>query len=223
MISITFDTKQFNREMENLIQYSIGYLDGIESGKSLFYKNFGNSVIKVMRQYLDSMARVDHAMLHHVYEWGQTGNPDARLYDLEYVVNGQGISLGYLFRQSLSVKENSRVPFYNKAQIMESGVPVTIKPKKKVLVFEQNGETVFTQNPVTINNPGGSDSEGGFQKAFDSFMQYFSQAFMYKSGLAEYLSSSQDYSDNLKRGMSRGRSAGHTVGYNWIIKAGVFE
>jgi hypothetical protein len=223
MISLSFDQKQFQKEMDNIIQYSLGYIQGIESGKSVFYKNFGKSVIDVMKQYIDSIARVDSQMLHHVYEWNQTGSPDARLFDLEYVVAGNGISIGSTFRQSLSVKGGSTTPFYNKAKIMEDGSPVTIKPKKKVLAFEQNGETVFTQKPVTINNPGGEEVQGGFARTVDSFMQYFSQSYLDRSGLASYLSSPTAYKKNLAAGKARGRSAGYATGYEWIVKAGVFE
>lgn len=63
---------------------------------------------------------------------------------------------------------------------MENGVPVIIRPKKSpVLVFEDNGETVFTRNPVSVSSPGGEDAEGSFESIVDVFFtQYFKQSFL---------------------------------------------
>jgi hypothetical protein len=160
--------------------------------------------------------------MHHVYEWYQTGSPDARLFDISYRVVGPGISFNSSFRQSSSVKAGSNVPFYDKARIMELGIPVTIKPvRSQVLVFEDGAETVFTRNPVTVNNPGGSGVEGGFQKVFDSFFtRYLSQSVLQSSGLVRYLSNPIAYKKNFSRGVKSGRSAGLQAGYRWILGAG---
>jgi len=74
--------------------------------------------------------------LHHVYEWYQTGSPAARLFDINYISNQIGLSFNSTFRQSVSIKSGSKVPFYNKAQIIENGIPVTIRPvSSEVLSF----------------------------------------------------------------------------------------
>ena len=61
---------------------------------------------------------------------------------------------------------------------MEEGIPVTITPRNSdVLVFEKDGETVFTKNSVNVDNPGGDATEGSFEKVIDSFFtKYFTQA-----------------------------------------------
>jgi hypothetical protein len=49
------------------------------------------------------------------------------------------------FTQSETLKKGSAVPFYDKAKIMENGVPVTIAPtKSKVLKFDGPSGEVFT-------------------------------------------------------------------------------
>jgi hypothetical protein len=158
-----------------------------------------------------------------MYEWNRTGSPDARLFDINYIVRASGISFVPAFRQSNSVKQGSKVPFYDKATIMENGTAVTIKPKSsQVLAFEENGEMVFTKKTVNVSNPGGQGVEGSFEKTFDRFFQvYFTQAFLYSSGVADYIRNPVAFKRNLKSGKSGGRSVGKKVGYNWIARAGI--
>jgi len=115
------------------------------------------------------------------------------------------------------------VPFYDKARIMENGIPVTIRPvRANALVFDDNGEKVFTKGPVTIDNPGGTRAERGFEKAFDTFMtQYFTQAFLNSSGILRYIQNPVAYKKNLPAGKRLGKSVGYSTGYRWIANAGV--
>lgn len=221
MLSITWDNKEFNKEMNNLIQYSIGYLDGVQSGKNAFLNNLGRSTVEALKDFIDSMARVDHEMLHHVYEWNQTGNPSARLFEIGYSVANGGLSINSTLTQSKIAAAGATRPFYNKASIMENGVPITIKPRKKALRFEVDGETVFTKRPVTITNPGGREVQGGFEQTMNTFFNsYFSQAFLERSGINKYLETPTLYDKYLVTGMKIGRSAGLSAGYNWMAKAG---
>jgi hypothetical protein len=90
------------------------------------------------------------------------------------------------------------------------------------LVFEQNGETVFTKNEVRVDNPGGTEVEGGFEKVFDMFFnRYFSQAFLRVSGVARYLENPQAYKKNMQAGKKMGKTKGISTGYRWIANAGV--
>lgn len=222
MKSVVNDAK-FMRDMNNIMNYSLGFVDGVSRGKTQFLENLGKSSIESIKDYIDSMARVDPQMLHHVYEWSRTGSPDARLFDINYVVRQNGLSMSYTFRQSSSIKNGSKVPFYDKARIMEDGVPVTIKPTTaRVLAFEDGGEKVFTKNPVSIDSPGGSMVAGSFEKTFDHFFQtYFSQVFLYSSGIIDYLKNPTVFKKNLSAGKNGGRSTGLSTGYRWIANAGV--
>jgi hypothetical protein len=218
-----FTSNQFKKDMNNIIDYSIGFLDGVQRGKTIFLKTIGLETVEVMKEFIDSNARVNPEMLHHVYEWYQTGSPSARLYDISYTTSNLGLSFRSSFSQSVSVKNGSRTPFYNKARIMEDGIPVTIRPKTaQVLSFEENGETVFTKGPVEILNPGGTEVQGGFERVFDMFFnRYFSQAFLRVSGVAQYLENPQVYKKNIQAGKKMGRSKGISTGYRWIANAGV--
>lgn len=218
MLNLTIDSTKFDKDMRNIIQYSLGFFEGVKQGTPAFLKGFGMTVIEGLKQYIDANARVNPSLLHHVYEWNETGSPNARLFDIEVLATGNQVSFFSSFRQSSSIKNGSSVPFYDKARIMEEGIPVTIVPKKRVLVFEDGGETIFTTNPVTVRNPGG-DVAGEFERVFRSFFtNYFTQSYIESAGILAYLGAPTDFLSNLStRG---GRSKGVAVGRNWITKAG---
>ena len=223
MISVRVDDREFMKKMNNLANYALGFLEGAQTGKTQFLSSLGLSMKQIALEYIDANARTNPASLHHVYEWYQTGSPDARLYDIDYRVTNMGLTFDYKFSQSVSVKQGSNVPFYDKARIMENGIPVTIRPTKSpVLVFEDGDRTVFTSNSVRVENPGGSAAEGGFRKMFESFFsQYFTQAFLQTSGVMTYLREANDFRRYVFTGMnSGGRSLGLRIGYRWIAKAG---
>ena len=218
-----FNSNQFKKEMNNIVNYSIGFLEGVQKGKTVFLKTVGLQTVELMKEFIDSNARVNPDMLHHIYEWNQTGSPNARLYDISYTTSNLGLSFRSSFSQSTSIKNGSRTPFYDKARIMEYGIPVTIRPKAaEVLAFDQNGETVFTKGPVQVLNPGGNAVEGGFENVFNMFFnRYFSQAFLRTSGIAQYLENPVVYKKDMQAGKTMGKSKGISTGYRWIANAGV--
>jgi len=218
---VTMDTKMFSKQMKNIIDYSVGFLDGIHKGKKIFLDRLGLGVISALAQYVDVEARSNPKALHHIYEWNQTGSPSARLFDLRYTVSKLGLSVGSTFRQSRSVSRDMTTPFYDKARIMENGIPVTIRPtKSQVLKFNGPNGEVFTRRPVKIENPGGDEVYKGFESVFDEFMiRYFKQSFLRASGLYNYIQKPTLYKKNLKSGSKMGRSKGIDTGYKWITNA----
>jgi len=171
-----------------------------------------------MNEFVDSNARANEAVLHHVYEWSQAGSPSSRLFDLEYTTSGGGLTFRSTFRQSVSVQSGSSTPFYDKARIMEQGIPVRIRPvKAEALAFQDNGQQVFTKSPVTVTNPGGQSVAGGFQQTIDSFFNsYWKQSFLQASGIADILRNPIQFKQNLPRAKAGGRAVGYDVGYRWI-------
>jgi hypothetical protein len=215
------NTKQFEKQMTNIVDYAVGFLDGVQKGKTKFLNNLGSGVIETLAAYIDVSARGNPNALHHVYEWYKTGSPEARLFDLQYTVNNRGLSINSNFKQSRTLKEDSNTPFYNKAKIMEEGIPVTITPKRSsVLVFEEGGKTIFTKNSITVRNPGGEYVQGSFENIMDEFMlKYFKQSFIRSSGLYDYISKPTVFKKNIKAGSKVGKSKGIDTGYKWIINA----
>jgi hypothetical protein len=219
MLTMSLDLTKFNNDMKSIMAYSTGFLEGAERAKPALLQLLGARVSEMLKNFIDSNARVNPEALHHVYEWYQTGSPNARLFDIQYIVTGGGLSISSSFSQSRTIKSGSKVPFYNKASIMENGLPVTIVPRTK-LVFEADGETVFTPNPVTVQNPGGK-SQGEFQRVFDLFFDvYLKQSFLNQTGILSKLNQGNDFKDKFASAKRGGRSLGIATGYNWMLKAG---
>ena len=222
-MKVIMNDNAFKKDMKNIMNYSIGFLEGVQAGKVRFLNNLGLMTKELLEQYIDANARVNPEALHHIYEWSKVGSPDARLYDIHYTVSNLGLSFVSTMKQSTSIKDGSSVPFYNKAKIMEEGTPVTIRPKKaNALVFESGGETVFTKGEVVVQSPGGTATTGSFQKIVDTFFnRYFTQAFLKASGVSEYFNNVDVYKKNLPAGKSSGKIKGQQVGYRWIANAGI--
>lgn len=220
-MKLELDDRKFMRDMKNLTQYALGFIDGAQMGKQDLMKNLGIEVKELLYQYIDSNASIDPSRLQHVYEWMQSGSPDARLYDLDYIVTGAGLSFSYTLSQSKSIKDGSKVPFYNKASIMENGVPVTIKAKNaQVLSFNDNGEQVFTAKPIRVNSPGGENARGGLDATIKEFFsRYLSQAFLDVSGIGFNLRNPVDFKNNIAAGKRGGRPVGVRVGKEWISRS----
>ncbi len=218
MIKAKFNDKDLFNDIMNVVEYARGYVEGAEKGKSKFLAELGVATIEIAKEFIDINARMDPQRLHHVYEWYLTGSPEARLYDIDYAINKNSVFFTYQFKQSQSVSRGSTTPFYNKAQVMESGMPVTIKTKTaNVLAFDVNGETFFRPGPIVVDNPGGAVA-GQFEKVLDVFFnQYFRQSFLKASGIAYNLESPAEFHKNLRK--NKGRADGIKAGYNWIVGA----
>ena len=219
---VSLTTNDLEKQIMNIAEYSLGFLEGAKRGKRIFLDNMGKGVIYTLGRYIDVEARANSAALHHVYEWYQTGSPNARLFDISYTVSNVGLSVNSTFKQSRTVSEDGTVPFYNKATIMENGIPVLIKPKRIALRFRAGGEEIFTRKPVNVRNPGGEEVEGSFERTFDEFMRnYFTQGFLRASGLMDYISDPKIYKKNFAAGAKGGRNTGVSTGFKWITNAKV--
>lgn len=218
---VIFNDKQFMKDLNNIVQYSYGFLEGLEIGKKELYANLAPEIVELASQYVDSNARVTPELLHHVYEWHKTGSPKARLFDIDYTISNAGITFNSKLKQSTSIKEGSNVPFADKARIMENGIGVIISPKRaNALRFEIDGEIVYTKNDVIVDNPGG-ETEGQFEKVINEFFGiYFRQSFLNVSGLGRHFKNPSVYKRNLKAGKRGGRNVGKSTGIKWVASAG---
>ena len=218
---VNMNTKMFTAQMNNIVNYSFGFLEGVQKGKKIFLDKLGKSIIEALSQYIDVEARSNPKALHHVYEWNQTGSPTARLFNLNYTVSNLGLSINSTFKQSRTVSENMTAPFYNKAKIMEEGIPVTIAPTRaQVLRFSGANGEVFTKRPIKVDSPGGDEVVGSFESVVDIFIsRYFKQSFLRASGLYDYIKKPTLYKTNFKAGSKMGKSKGVETGFKWIANA----
>lgn len=127
--------------------------------------------------YIDALARSKPKSLHHVYEWKKTGNKSARLFSMNKI-SEQGLSfrINYEFTPSTSMVPSSngkrRHVFANKAEIMEKGNPLVIRPKNSErLVFQIDEEIIFMPKgkSVTVKRPGGPAARNQFTSAHSRF------------------------------------------------------
>jgi hypothetical protein len=122
MLRVIMDNKKFKQEINNIMSYSTGFLEGVQRGKTEFYIALAPKIGEMASQFVDVNAKMSPELLHHIYEWERVGSPEARLFDIDYKISGIGITFSSSLRQSQSIKNGSNVPFYNKAKIMEEGV-----------------------------------------------------------------------------------------------------
>jgi hypothetical protein len=221
MLSVVIDSRQFQKELNNIMKYSSGFIEGVHRGKSALYTNLAPKIAEMASQFVDVNSKMSPELLHHIYEWEKVGSPEARLFDIDYKISGIGITFTSSLKQSSSIKNGSNVPFYNKARIMEEGVGVTIRPKRaNVLRFEIDGQEVYTSREVKVENPGGQ-TQGQFEKVLNNFFGvYFRQSFLNSSGLLQHFKSPLVYNKNLASAKRGGRSLGLKTGYQWVANAG---
>jgi hypothetical protein len=101
---------------------------------------------------------------------------------------------------------------------MENKISITIEPKSaSVLVFENEGETVFTSKTIEISDPGGVGVAGSFSSAVDSFFNnYLTAGILKGAGIFDSLKTPREYSDNFSRGTKDGRNAGIRAGRKYM-------
>jgi hypothetical protein len=222
MIGVKFNSTDLIKTLNNTVQYTQGFLTELKRQEPALAKKVGDLSIDVFYEYLDGLARSHPGMLHHVYEWGQVGNPSERLYELRQALSKQSSTISVNFLDSNSVSDNGTEPFYDKAKIMEEGIPVVINEKNaNVLFFEIDGEEFFRRGPIYIANPGGSATRGSFLNAFNEFYtKYFMQFYLESIGFYKHFSNPQEFSKNFRSAVkSRGASkVGNQTALSWINK-----
>ena len=210
------------KKLNNSIKYSNGFVSELNKSKALLNQKVGATSISAFYDYLDGLARSHPGMLHHVYEWGEVGNPMERLYDLSLQVNNTSAVIDAEFLESNRPSEDGGEPFYNKAIIMEEGIPVTINEKNaKALVFTIDGEEYFRAGPITIANPGGEATRGSFLEAFNEFYgSYFTDVYLSSIRFYDYFSNPKVYEEYFSSGVNGGGSStGRAAALSWIAKA----
>lgn len=151
--------------------------DCIQEG---FTNKVFNKINTDLGNYIDMQARSKPKYLHHVYEWGKTGDRTARLFTLTKKQEKDfNFTLSYKFKLSKStVPKNDTnkksYVFANKAFVMETGNPVTITPRTPQgrLAFAIGDKNIILQSgrSVRVLNPGGKQTKMGFANTYKFFV-----------------------------------------------------
>ena len=211
------NTSSFDSSVNNFINYGFGFMEGIEKGNQKLLNELAPIVRDLFYRYVDQQARMNPDALHHVYEWNRVGEDSARLFYLNYNVHNNQINFTGGFLPSKSTSDTSDTPFVNKAEVMESGIGITIEPSPGgVLAFEDGGETVFSATAIYVDNPGGDEVAGSFGRVVEEFFDEY----LTKRILADVLANLR----NIKKFTGKGgRGAGIMDGMNHMTLGGTYE
>jgi len=217
------NTKDLMKQLNNIVEYSNAFVTQAKIQEPKLAKHLSDTSIDAFYEFLDSMARVNPGMLHHVYEWGRVGDPSARLVELQANLAGSRAIITSEFLESRSIQEGSSEPFFEKARIMEAGIPVTIQATDaQALFFEVDGEEFFRAGPIVIENPGGPETRGSFLEAFDKFYNlYFEQVYLKSIQFYDHFGSMHEYKKHFGTAARSGSAAslGKGAALKWFLTA----
>jgi hypothetical protein len=172
-------------ELQNKVS-GIKELSNSQTRDDLMTAAYSISSIKFIKQ-TNLLARSAKKSFHHVYEWNQVGRESGRLFRIIKRQGGSGsASIYYRFNNSKKrspISADLRVPgktgksvgrsgiFKRKAEVMESGSPVSFTTTRNIAFSPRGGGIVFIPPGKTINimNPGGPATSGSFQSHFISW------------------------------------------------------
>lgn len=223
MITTRIKADNVIKMLKNSTEYSSAFASELKRNTGILNQKLGTASIEAFYDYLDGLARSHPGMLHHVYEWGQVGDPFGRLYDLSLSVNNTSAVISAEFLESRIPSPTSDEPFYDKAIVMEEGGTIVINQvEAKALFFQIDGEEFFRSGPIVIANPGGEQVRGSFLNAFNEFYgSYFTQVYLDSIRFYKYFSSVREYEKYFKSAVAGGGAAakGKKAALSWIMKA----
>jgi hypothetical protein len=221
MLAVKVDAINLGNILKNSVNYSNGFIEGVELEKIEFNRILGGYTVEALGKYIDAKARMNPNALHHVYEWDCVGQSNSRLFNFSVNATQSNISITGKFLPSKTMSSTSMQTFPDKANVMENSIAITIKPKRSdVLVFEADGETVFTRNSIYIEHPGGDEVAGSFGNTVDDFFNnYFTNSLL--RPFIEKLSTAKEFSENFAQGTKSGKSVGVKAGRKYFDISGV--
>lgn len=221
MIKVKFDGKEAMKMLNNLVDYSDGFIKETKAQQKTVASKLASTSIDAFYDYLDTLARTNPGMLHHVYEWGAVGDPGGRLVELKKRLTGQSALIDAEFITSSSIPEGGTEPFYEKAEVMEEGIPVTVQAVQAQAMFIQyNGDEFFRVGPIVIENPGGEGVRGSFVATFEEFYNtYFEDVYLRAIRFYDHFENPTAFSSNFGAAVKSGNAAGigRTTALKWIM------
>jgi hypothetical protein len=208
--------------LKNSVEYTGSFASELKKNQDILNKKVGEESIDAFYNYLDGLARSHPGMLHHVYEWGNIGNPTERLFELTMTSNRTSAVIDAQFLESRVPSPTSTEPFYDKAEIMEDGRTVTINQvEADVLFFEIDGEEFFRSGPIVIANPGGEATRGSFLQAFDEFYgSYFTEVHLKAIRFYQYFANPKVFEKYFASATRGGASSkGRKAALSWIMNS----
>ena len=162
----------------------------IEGIKELVSPNSKTQIAKAVftitsKQFVKDFSKesiINPKKYFHMYEWNKVGNNNQKLFVVKRnSVNYGNLKVGFKFKQSrtnvpipnMPKKSNSKRSvtkksiFANKAEVMESGKPISFTTKDYIAFLSQKDGKVHFVAPhkiVKISHPGGRETKNSFEK-----------------------------------------------------------
>lgn len=136
----------------------------INRGAAILVKNY-------FSQYIDARAKQNPDAYHHIYEFNKTGESSSRLFkcDVTSAVDGSAV-INYSFTPA-KIPNDQGYMFANKAEVMETGNPLSINAKRgEYLKFVLDDGRFITTSHVVVRQPGGPEVKKSFENTFKRFM-----------------------------------------------------
>lgn len=220
MVSARIDAKDAMKVLNNVVEYSDGFIKQSKASESTVTKRLANISISGFYEYLDQLARVNPGMLHHVYEWGRVGDPNSRLFELKAALSKNNALITSDFLTSEVPSNTSNEPFYEKARVMEEGIPIVIEEvQAQALFFEVDGIEYFRTGPIVIENPGGPEVRGSFVQQFEEFYNvYLDKVYLSAIRFYQYFMDAKEYEVNFNGAMrsNNANAIGRSTALAWI-------
>jgi hypothetical protein len=217
------NSKEAMKVLNNVVDYSEGFIKESKARESYVAGKIASTSITAFYEYLDVLAKTNPGMLHHVYEWGQVGDPGSRLVRLKKILAGKKVEVDADFLPSTSIPDNGSEAFWNKAEIMEEGITVEVNEvSAQALFFQIDGEEFFRTGPIIIENPGGEQVRGSFVRAFEEFYNnYLDQVYLRSIRFYDHFTKSREFESNFNAAVRSGSAAsmGRRTALSWIINA----
>lgn len=178
MIRIKMNSAAFKSETEKIMS-SLNSTVSVSNVNEIA-KAAGSIAMKEFIKSLNREARANKSQYHHIYEWGEVGRDEARLFKVKKTVSGGKANLDISLKKSKKkvpiAKELLRPGktgkivtrtsvFRDKAMIMETGKPVSWVSKRTV-AFVNNRSILFKAKGTAFNNlhPGGTRVTGSLER-----------------------------------------------------------
>jgi hypothetical protein len=162
----------------------------IEGIKELVSPNSKTQIAKAVftitsKQFVKDFSKesiINPKKYFHMYEWNKVGNNNQKLFVVKRnSINYGNLKVGFKFKQSrtnvpipnMPKKSNSKRSvtkksiFANKAEVMESGKPISFTTKDYIAFLSQKDGKVHFVAPhkiVKISHPGGRETKNSFEK-----------------------------------------------------------
>lgn len=181
------DTGKMPEKILDMAQYQLLTVDMIHNSPEASQKigtAAGKTLVKYFEEYYANLTRANKYLYQHVYEFDRGGDNKYKLFKAQISSNMGNVKIKYNFMNARVPNRNGYL-FKNKAEIMESGKEVTIKPKNSsVLMFNIDGQNIFSKSEIKVQNPGG-DVSGNFEEQFNKYMKSNAKQILLSSGFSK--------------------------------------